>query len=176
MCSHCGDPTDPGEKFCQNCGSQLAPPGVAPASLPKELPPIEVLSSPAVAPSCVPQPPPEAPLVSGESQVPGKLVVGETGVEILLSPGKPELLIGRTDPVRNIYPDIDLAPYGGELNGVSRLHAKLEIQGSQWYIEDLNSTNFTFLNRQRLQPGQRYLIKAGDEIRLGLLRLEYSIN
>jgi pSer/pThr/pTyr-binding forkhead associated (FHA) protein len=37
----------------------------------------------------------------------------------------------------------------------------------------LNSTNYTFLNRQRLQPGQRYPLKQNDEIRLGLLVLEY---
>ncbi len=41
------------------------------------------------------------------------------------------------------------------------------------YIEDLNSTNFTFLNRIRLQPGQAYPLKDGDEIRLGVLTLEY---
>ncbi len=103
----------------------------------------------------------------------GKLVVEETEAEIVLPPGKTEILIGRSDPVRNIFPDVDLTLHGGELNGVSRMHARLARQGAEMTIEDLNSTNFTFLNRQKLEPGQRYPVQSGDEIRLGLLRMEY---
>jgi hypothetical protein len=106
----------------------------------------------------------------------GKLIVEETGAEITLSSGKSEILLGRTDPVRNIYPDVDLTLHGGELNGVSRMHARLEMQGNEITIEDLNSTNYTFLNRQKLEPGQRYPIQSGDEIRLGLLRMEYLVS
>jgi pSer/pThr/pTyr-binding forkhead associated (FHA) protein len=47
------------------------------------------------------------------------------------------------------------------------------VQGSQVFIEDLNSTNSTYLNRQRLQPGQRYLVNSGDELRLGGVVLVY---
>lgn len=32
----------------------------------------------------------------------------------------------------------------------------------------LNSTNYTVVNRQRLQAEQDFLIEAGDEIRFGL--------
>ena len=103
----------------------------------------------------------------------GKLLIRAAKTEIELPPDKNELTIGRADPVRGVFPDIDLTTAGGDTSGVSRLHARFSMQDGQICIEDLNSTNFSFLNRQRLQPGQRYPIKHHDEIRLGLLILEY---
>jgi pSer/pThr/pTyr-binding forkhead associated (FHA) protein len=82
-------------------------------------------------------------------------------------------VIGRTDLVQDIYPDVDLVELDGEKCGVSRRHARLFQKPDGVYLEDLNSTNFTCLNRIRLQPGQLYLLKNGDEIRLGALTLEY---
>jgi pSer/pThr/pTyr-binding forkhead associated (FHA) protein len=107
------------------------------------------------------------------SPSPGRFVVRATNVSILIPGGKTEIILGRTDPARGIYPDLDLTSHGGESSGVSRQHARLILQGYDVYLEDLNATNFTFLNRQKLQPGQRYLLTPGDEIRLGLLSLEY---
>ncbi len=104
---------------------------------------------------------------------PGKLIIKEGSVVVPLPIGKNEILLGRSDPVRNIFPDIDLTPYGGEKAGVSRRHARLVMQGFQMYLEDLNSTNFTFLNQQKLQPGQLYPVIPGDEIRVGLLAIDY---
>jgi pSer/pThr/pTyr-binding forkhead associated (FHA) protein len=106
-------------------------------------------------------------------QVKGRLIVRSSGADIPLPHGKAEATMGRSDPVRGIFPDVDLTRHGGESGGVSRLHARLIAEGTQMYIEDLNSTNYTFLNRQRLQAEQRYLLANGDEIRLGLLVLEY---
>jgi pSer/pThr/pTyr-binding forkhead associated (FHA) protein len=101
------------------------------------------------------------------------LILRNKGVELPLPPYQPEVVIGRTDPVQNIYPDVDLAEQDGERSGVSRRHARILQKPDGVYIEDLNSTNFTFLNRTRLIPGQAYPLKNGDEIRLGVLTLEY---
>jgi pSer/pThr/pTyr-binding forkhead associated (FHA) protein len=103
----------------------------------------------------------------------GKLVIRDTQFEIAIPGDKAEVIIGRSDPARAIYPDIDLASHGGETAGVSRQHARLVIEGAQLFLEDLNSTNFTFLNREKLQPAQRYLLHHRDEVRLGRLALEY---
>lgn len=103
----------------------------------------------------------------------GRLVVRTTGVEIPLPSGQDEITIGRVDLVRNIFPDIDMSGYGGESSGVSRMHARLVLQGNQVFVEDLNSTNYTFVNKLRLQPGQPYLVSNGDEIRLGLLAMVF---
>ena len=52
---------------------------------------------------------------------------------------------------------------------VSRVHAVLERVASRWYLRDLGSRNGTFVNGERIW-GER-LIRAGDEIRLGSVRL-----
>jgi len=103
----------------------------------------------------------------------GKLLVVAAQAEIPLPVGKAEILIGRSDPVRDIYPDVDLALYGGEQAGVSRLHLRMVYRPEGVQIEDLNSTNFTYLNGQRLQPGQWYPLQPGDILRLGRLTLEF---
>lgn len=106
-------------------------------------------------------------------QVEAILALRESGVLLPLPKDKTDIIIGRSDAARSIYPDIDLAPHGGDAHGVSRRHARLIVEADGVYLEDLNSTNFTFLNRRRLEPGQRYPLRNGDEIRLGLLALEY---
>src|SRR5579871_4869394 len=50
---------------------------------------------------------------------------------------------------------------------VSRLHARLELDHEQIAITDLNSTNGTFVNGERLPSGQSRKLRAGDKINLG---------
>jgi pSer/pThr/pTyr-binding forkhead associated (FHA) protein len=80
-------------------------------------------------------------------------------------------LIGREDPVSGVYPDVDLTPHGGEDGGVSRRHARLLVEGGQYFVEDLDSTNFTFVNKQKVAPKSRQLLNDGDEIRCGRVAL-----
>src|SRR4051794_10308952 len=47
---------------------------------------------------------------------------------------------------------------------VSRLHARLELEHEQIAITDLNSTNGTFVNGERLPPGLPRKLRAGDKI------------
>lgn len=100
-----------------------------------------------------------------------KLIVQGDGTEFDIA-GKAEVLIGREDPISNIYPDVDLTPHGGEEGGVSRMHAKLYVQGDQIQVEDLNSTNFTFVNKQKLTPRTPTPVQPGDIIRLGRIELQ----
>ncbi len=50
---------------------------------------------------------------------------------------------------------------------VSRVHARLELDHEQIAIVDLNSTNGTFVNGERLQPGSPRRLHAGDLINFG---------
>jgi pSer/pThr/pTyr-binding forkhead associated (FHA) protein len=151
----------------------MTPRPIAPDIGSTPYPPPPLKSTPAQAPGPDTWPSSGRAAAPSAGYISGKLIVQTTRAEILLPRGKTELIIGRSDPVRNIYPDVDLTGYGGDKSGVSRSHARLIVQGFQVYLEDLNSTNFTFLNRQKLNPGQRYLLKNGDEIRVGLLTFEY---
>jgi pSer/pThr/pTyr-binding forkhead associated (FHA) protein len=102
-----------------------------------------------------------------------RLVVKDTGAICPLPLGR-DVVVGRTDPVDGIFPDVDLTSHD-TLTGVSRRHARLHAQGGQWFIRDLNSTNYTIVNRQRLQPDQDFLIEPGDEIRFGLLTVVFQM-
>ena len=47
---------------------------------------------------------------------------------------------------------------------VSRKHAKISFDGNHFYIEDIDSTNGTILNGQKIQNS---ILKSGDEIKIG---------
>lgn len=49
--------------------------------------------------------------------------------------------------------------------GMSRLHAQCDIDHLNILIEDMGSTNGTFVNGRRLESGEQYRLRAGDEIR-----------
>jgi ABC-type multidrug transport system ATPase subunit len=56
---------------------------------------------------------------------------------------------------------------------VSRFHARLTRRGATYMIEDLGSTNGTFVNGQRITAPQR--LNEGDTIRIGPYRLVFSV-
>ena len=53
---------------------------------------------------------------------------------------------------------------------LSQFHARLYPKNGAWYVEDLGSTNGTYLNRQRLTSAAE--LHAGDEVRVGETTLE----
>ncbi|BAF69307.1 protein kinase domain-containing protein [Nitratiruptor sp. SB155-2] len=50
--------------------------------------------------------------------------------------------------------------------GISRKHAKIFNENGQWYIQDLNSTNGTYLNGQKLIPNKKYPLQQNDILSL----------
>jgi pSer/pThr/pTyr-binding forkhead associated (FHA) protein len=110
---------------------------------------------------------------AGATPLTARLVVEADNQEFDLS-GKDNIVIGREDAVSNIYPDVDLTPHGGEDGGVSRLHARIFYDNGQYLLEDENSTNFTFLNRQKLAGKTPTPLHDNDEIRLGRVLLRFK--
>jgi len=101
-----------------------------------------------------------------------RLVVTGTGATLRL-PQQGEVQIGRADPYITPQPDVDLGPHGGSKAGVSRRHARLLYCAEGWLLEDLQSTNGTYLNGMRVQPGQPLQVSAGDVIRCAQLTLVF---
>ena len=48
---------------------------------------------------------------------------------------------------------------------VSRCHARISRKGSQYFVADMNSTNFTFVNGVKVAPGQEVALKDNDTVR-----------
>jgi hypothetical protein len=95
-----------------------------------------------------------------------RLVMIATGAELPL-PDQEEIMVGREDPSSGIFPDIDLTPYGGEDGGVSRRHARLLRSGDDFFVEDLQSTNYTKLDGQRLPAHVRERLEDGARLDFG---------
>ncbi|MGD9560977.1 MAG: protein kinase [Pyrinomonadaceae bacterium] len=110
-----------------------------------------------------------------------KLVV--EGTSELTAPAfslqKDDNLLGRRDPMSNIFPEIDLSKYDPQTK-ISRRHARIWRDGSNFLLEDLGSSNGTMLTRAtaesfRLMPNQPQMLAAGDRIRLGDATLHFII-
>ncbi len=81
------------------------------------------------------------------------------------------LVIGRAESDSDELPGLDLTPHLGLQAGVSRQHAVLIPTPEALFISDLGSTNGTWLNGEYLEPGERYVLSAGDRLELGLLKM-----
>ena len=56
---------------------------------------------------------------------------------------------------------------------ISRVHARIESDGEGYYIEDMNSTNGTYLNGQPLEYHQKVRLKEGDNITFGTVEYRF---
>jgi CheY-like chemotaxis protein len=120
----------------------------------------------------MPSPPPAetGPLESIIPWVVEFRIVGTT--EILKAHLQDTIMLGRSDAVRGVRPDIDLDPFGGQEKGVSRRHAIILAKDNRVIVQDEGSANGTFINNQPLVPRQPYRLRDGDKLRLGQLELQ----
>jgi pSer/pThr/pTyr-binding forkhead associated (FHA) protein len=72
----------------------------------------------------------------------------------------PEIILGR-DPA---------CDYCLEEKTVSLRHSRISYHDSQWWVEDLGSTNGTFINQDEVS--EPMVITQGDRIRLGQVTLQ----
>jgi pSer/pThr/pTyr-binding forkhead associated (FHA) protein len=69
-------------------------------------------------------------------------------------------------PNDQIPPDIDVSGFpNSEI--VSRVHADIRVEGDTYYIEDVGSSNGTYINHTPLSRGNRHRLRPGDRISLG---------
>ena len=62
---------------------------------------------------------------------------------------------------------LDLSLQYGSMLGVSRNHAEITYVDGKYYLKDLNSTNGTYLNNQKLEPDESIGLENSDHLRLG---------
>lgn len=84
----------------------------------------------------------------------------------LIFSGKGPLLVGRDDRMASLVIN---DPF------ISRTHAAIIKENDEYYVQDLNSKNGTFLNDERLSSGQRSSrpLKPGDRVRFNMVEFQF---
>jgi len=83
-----------------------------------------------------------------------------------------QAILGRYTPNSTPQPRVDLTPYGAQERGVSRMHAIIRRTATGLVLQDLASSNGTWLNGTKLQPYVQTSIKSGDRFRLSQIEIE----
>jgi pSer/pThr/pTyr-binding forkhead associated (FHA) protein len=166
ICPYCHHELLEGTIFCPECGASLTG---------EEEPGQEVEATVPVAMS--PEPPPSGSGGKTTAHIAPtqlRLLVLNSGRTIPCPLGE-VMLVGRSDPSGGIFPEVDLSQDNGYMAGVSRRHARIIRRGDDFFLEDLNSMNGTFLNRSKLPAHTPVPFQDGDELRLGNLVLRVII-
>lgn len=151
-CTNCGTENLDGVVFCDNCGVALVAVSIGTKQLTDE--------SPMAA--------------GGES-------LDEENIILLHIHGEQDplaiqvtdrVILGRTGGETDNAPLINLDEHAAENHGVSRRHAMLTRDGDRLYISDLGSTNHTYLNGNQLQEHDNLVLRDGDELTLGHMRMK----
>jgi pSer/pThr/pTyr-binding forkhead associated (FHA) protein len=101
-----------------------------------------------------------------------KRITLEIGEQSIALPQQKQIIVGRSTPNPGIeQPDVTLNEFGAVDKGVSRRHIAITCKANLVYVSDLGSTNGTWLNGNRLFPHSERLMRAGDTLQLGELRM-----
>jgi uncharacterized Zn finger protein (UPF0148 family) len=149
-CPQCGQPVVAGDAFCENCGGVL---------------------SGSAAPPYNPQP-----AAAGPAAPPPSRIETQTVQPVQPSPlNEPSRLVIKTGLNSGEAFDLfqEVMSIGRESNNdiiikdseISRNHARISRKGGVYVLEDLGSSNGTFVNQQRLTAPRKLV--AGDEIGVG---------
>lgn len=146
ICPQCGHRNRGVAKICTNCRTGIKT--VRPVFMPKE-------ESPA------PRQAAEAPAAHERMQEPdriARLLAQDGSVICEIRSDNPVIILGREHVLGGFLRDCVF---------VSRRHAELSITGSRLSVKDLNSTNGTYVNDEKTEPGKQRLLGRGDRISLG---------
>jgi hypothetical protein len=190
LCERCGTEGADGSRYCDECGAALLLVGKSgsPLSIPgaqgngsdgrgrndsaATVARVSGANSPLISEQQTSGPV----VVAGGARAHATLVIergNSAGKQFPLS--SKEANIGRWDADGGIFPDVDLDSDDPEAK-VSRRHARISLREGQYQIEDMGSTNGTFVNRgHRLTPGDRQPLKDGDEIIVGKTFLRFRV-
>jgi len=181
QCPNCQHWNEAGSRFCEECGFELptntstsgafqatvrdasAPPSSAAVVQP--VPQADAADANAAVPDV-----PAQDLTPADAPAPAvytgpHLLLQSTGSIFKLGAAA---VLGREDPSLQI--DLDSYPDG---KYVSHRHAQIVKMDDKYYIEDLGSSNHTWVNEVKLAQGQQEPLKEGDLIKLGKIELTF---
>ncbi|MDC0835410.1 FHA domain-containing protein [Geitlerinema sp. CS-897] len=93
-----------------------------------------------------------------------RLIHVQTDTAIALPPHLEVVRIGK--PNDRLAPDLDVSGFPHS-EFVSRVHAEIRLDAQSYYIEDIGSSNGTYINHLPLARGNRHRLQPGDRIALG---------
>jgi hypothetical protein len=193
FCPACGTNNRENAQFCEECGSRF--PAVAFAAEPAQVELLQATDQLASGES--PQkssvtsvgvpaiPESNGLVVSPSSEIDQAPVAAGVHAMLIIERGgaassefpltAEESQIGRWDADNGIFPDVDLDAHDTDAK-VSRRHARVIYRNGVHMVEDLGSTNGTFVNRgRRLLPGNPQVLTDGDEIIVGKTFLRFCL-
>ncbi len=155
FCGFCGQKIVATDMFCPFCGAQQPLADQA-----------KHLHTPSVYP---------APKLTARLMIIGTNDLDQTEYNL----EKENNLLGRRDPMSNIFPEVDLSKYDPQTK-ISRKHARIWRENDIFMLEDLGSSNGTILmstanESNRLLPRQPHVLAHGDKIRVGDTTLRFTI-
>ncbi|MEI2766282.1 MAG: FHA domain-containing protein [Dermatophilaceae bacterium] len=175
-CPNCQTPSTPDSLFCEACGYDFTT-GAMPRGAGD---PGGALGPGAPAPQAgaggIPAATP--PEWVAEVWIDPEWYAAQEAQEQMPSPGLPTVvalttrsaLIGRVSASRGIHPDVDCTTD----SGVSRRHAQLTTDGTRWFVEDLGSSNGTYvggmlkpLPEDPIPVGPKEELQEGDRVYVG---------
>jgi S1-C subfamily serine protease len=92
------------------------------------------------------------------------------------------LRLSNNERVRINRPDFTIGKERRKVNyvipdnsAVSRAHARITLRGGQYFITDLNTTNFTFVNDKKIAANVETPLNKGDRIKLADEEFEFDV-
>ena len=187
-CPNCSTSNHDTSRFCDECGSRLAvpphttdgqpaayvPPAAnVPASRPVSATSVDIPSA-VFSAADNSGPPAQVEKTPGTAHAILVIERGDApGTEFRLV--NDESTIGRWDADNGVFPDVDLDAFDSDAK-VSRRHARIKREKGGYVIEDLGSTNGTYVNRgRRLLPGNIEALNDGDEVIVGKTFLRFQL-
>jgi FOG: FHA domain len=132
--------------------------------------PVATETTPPVVTVAIPEPPPIPMNLASQSSATqlqretAKLIHIQTSTDIELPQNVSVIHLGKPNDL--VPPDVDVSGFPNS-DIVSRTHADIRTEGDAYYIEDVGSSNGTYINNTALLKGNRHRLKPGDRISLG---------
>src|SRR6476469_3848630 len=189
-CPNCKAAVSADAEYCGQCGyaiqsvnlanNNLVPQTIVNPPVPVPAPVAETQSDP-LPPAPVPPPaplaampdatiaplPPTATTTAAKTQLQqftARLLHVQSNTVLELPPHLDVIHVGK--PNDRIPPDLDVSGFT-DSDIVSRIHADIRAEADAYYIEDVGSSNGTYVNNLPLRPGDRYRLRPGDRVSLG---------